>query len=210
MPSTKKPQTAREYNGRFSDLLNSYVNRVFKPDDVLLFVTYQPNDLTFDPNEVSKVTKHYFGDYAYVEVLEQTFKTSNRYNYSNYIDGYHSHFFIKLCDYKLVENQLKYLDIKPKIVYDRIGLIERYLIKQKGLTGDRDEPIINNPIVKEQSLEKENLIDESGSSKQVFFVSFNAPIRFVRYKYRQFRYHALNRFIIKNKLYWFTMYINDT
>jgi hypothetical protein len=84
------------------------------------------------------------------------------------------------------------------------------LIKQKGLTGDRDEPIINNPIVKEQSLEKENLIDESGSSKQVFFVSFNAPIRFVRYKYRQFRYHALNRFIIKNKLYWFTMYINDT
>ncbi|HRG57492.1 MAG TPA: hypothetical protein PK323_00960 [Bacteroidia bacterium] len=210
MPSTKKPQTAREYNGHFSDLLNSFINRVFKPDDVLLFVTYQPNNLTFDPNEVSKVTKHFFGDYAYVEVLEQTFKKSNRYNYSNYIDGYHSHFFIKQSDYKLVENQLKDLDIQAKIVYDRFGLTERYLIKQKGLTGDRDEPIINIPIVKEQATEKGNIIKESGISKKVFIVSFNAPIRFVQYNYNQLKYYALNRFYLKNKLYWFAIFINDT
>ncbi len=208
--ANKKEQTPSEFNEHFKDVLECYVKKLFKPKDILLFVTYQPHSLEFDPNAVLDVTKHFFGSYPFVEVLEQTFKTSNRYNYSNYIDGYHSHLIIKESDYDLVKDQLKDLDIVTKVIYDLEGLIKRYLSKQAGIFNDRKDPIINNPDICEQSVLKTELLINDIQNIEPITIQIIALIRFVEYCFKPDCENALYLFKTMNKLWWLNVFIDDT
>jgi|GEM_PF-5051272 hypothetical protein len=148
-----KKQTPKEFNDSFKDVLSSLIRKTFDPKDQLLFVTYQPDILTLDPSQVRQDTSQMLARIRYVEVIEQTFKTSNKYNNSGYIDGYHSHLLIREADYNKVKDRFQGLDVVVKVVYDLAGLATRYLSKQAGVCHDRIPPTNHIPMVKLEPME---------------------------------------------------------
>lgn len=111
----------------------------------MVFVTYQPDTLTLTFDEVAEHTREMYGKFKYIEVIEQTFKVSKRYNTAGYIDGYHSHIIMLKSDYLLVSDKYNSLDIKAKRVYYMDGLIE-YLSKQAGVNPNQPLPMRNIPM----------------------------------------------------------------
>ncbi len=114
-----KELTSSELYGVFQDEFNRIVKHAFNVNDILLFVTYQPDTLTLDYNNVTGHTHQLFKQFPYLEVLEQNFRYNNLYNYGEYIDGYHSHIIMRERDYySLPKDQLKGLDIVEKVIWD--------------------------------------------------------------------------------------------
>lgn len=111
-----------------------------------MFVTYTPCELTLNYKEVSDKTAELFNQFKYIEVLEQNFQTNKVYNYSEYIDGFHSHILIRESDYKLIKSKLKNYDIVAKLAYDLNNLINVYLRKQAGATNNRLLPTKHAPL----------------------------------------------------------------
>ena len=147
-----KVRTESESKGYYRDVLQSQINNTFNlSDDRLLFITYQPTEKTYLSQTVKDFTYELFKDYPYIEVIERTYQYSAKKNGCSYDDTYHSHILIRLDDYKALERKLGYnlgvkLDIVDRIVWDLDGLVDRYLIKQKGITSlDMDLPFRNIP-----------------------------------------------------------------
>ncbi len=140
--------STKEYKGYFTDYLEYLVRNTFDVKDRLMFVTYQPTELTLLDAEVIEHTKYLFGDLNYVEVLEQTFVSSGLLKSGHLADGYHSHLLIRESDYLLIKNKIDSLglNIIAKFTYNLEGLISDYLIKQAGTTHLRKLPIKNMPI----------------------------------------------------------------
>jgi len=140
-----------KYRKVFGDYLEYYVRNTFNSDKRgLLFVTYQPKGIRLNPMDVIEKTKELFGRFAYVEVIEQTYKISNLHKVAGFINGYHSHILIKESDYKTIEDQLKGLDIKAVRIWGLDG-IYNYLSKQAGLVHTRILPIQNLPALINES-----------------------------------------------------------
>ena len=201
MPSiSERKQSNSEFNGSFNDTLNVLVKSTFDPSDVLLFITYQPDELILDPNIVKEHTSRLLQGVRYVEVIEQTFKNSNRYNNGGYVDGYHSHILMREADYDAIKSQLNGYDIVKKRVYDREGLINRYLSKQAGLTNNRLLPTRHFPKLIMERLEAKPI-------KKVYSF-FIKPTKIV------FRIHfsemLVRRFIRMNKRLRSLRYNDDT
>lgn len=154
-----KVRTESESKGYYRDVLQSQLNNTFNlSDDRLLFITYQPTEKTYLSETVINFTNSLFKDYPYIEVIERTYKYSAKKNGCSYDDTYHSHILIRLDDYKELERKLGYnlgvkLDIVDRIVWDLDGLVDRYLIKQKGITSlDMDMPIRHVPLKKTEPI----------------------------------------------------------
>src|ERR1700756_499190 len=141
-------QTDSEYHEYFKDILRCTIKKVFNKNDRMLFVTYQPIELTLDSKEVAEQTNRMLNEFKYIEVLEQTYSVRRIYNDSGYIDGYHSHILIKESDFDTVKSKLQGFDIVEKVVYDIERLTERYLSKQAGMSYIRILPTCNIPITK--------------------------------------------------------------
>ncbi len=118
----------KQYCEYFKDVLRCDIKRYLRTED-LYFVTFQPNGLILNLDEIKSQTKLLFGSANYVEIIEQTFKVSNRYNTANYIDGWHSHLIMSKKEFSLMKESLKGFDIVGKDVYDLNGLVN-YLTKQ--------------------------------------------------------------------------------
>lgn len=125
---TLKQQTNKEFYGYFKDNLKSKVDAYFDSKN-LVFVSYQPVKLTLLPGHVSDQTKSIFRELTYVEVLEENYKVNKRYNYSNYIGGYHSHLICNADVFEKIKDKYNLKNIVFKYVYDIEGLVI-YLSKQ--------------------------------------------------------------------------------
>ena len=141
-----------EYRYYFNDILNYLVRKTFEPNERLMFVTYQPKELTLDFKIVAEHTYNLFGAFNYVEVLEQTYLAKNILKMGHLINGYHSHILIRESDYLIVEPKLKglKLNIVSKFTYNLSGLTDGYLLKQAGVTYNRVLPTQNIPTIIEQ------------------------------------------------------------
>lgn len=124
----KKQQTDTEFYTYFQDVLASQIKKTCKSTD-LVFLTLQPQQLYLNSKTLSEHTATLFNKMNYVEVREQNFKVSKRYDVSDYIDGWHSHLILEETDYEKRKGALVGYDIKVKPIYDLPRLI-MYLAKQ--------------------------------------------------------------------------------
>ena len=204
--SNGKPLTDSEYHGVYQDTFDVLVKNTFVTNDILVFLTYQPEVLTLDSNQVTGHTHQLLCQFPYLEVLEQNFKYNNLYNYGEYIDGFHSHIIIRECDYKrLSKQQLSGLDIVAKVVWDLDRLINKYLSKQAGQTRSRLLPTSHIPRVSFETIsEKINHVTKIKTSKvlvtKVIQVFQNVLINQILPKC----------FKRKNKIDWIHMFVDDT
>ncbi len=199
---TQSPQEFREY---FTDILNSYVRTTFDKDEVLIFVTYTPYELTLNHKEVSDKTAELFKGCKYVEVLEQNFKTSKRYNYSEYIDGFHSHLIMRASDFKLVQSKLKSYNIVGKVIYDFDNLINVYLRKQAGATRNRLFPIKHIPL---DEVEPVSSLQHEMPTEAISERFISTIVNVIRIVSSVLRTHKNKDRI--NKIRWSNMFVNDT
>jgi len=215
-----KIRTEHESKCYYRDVLQSQVNNTFNiSEDRLLFITYQPTDKTYLPQTVRDFTYELFKEYPYIEVIERTYQYNAKKNGCSYDDTYHSHILIRLDDYKALERKLGHnlgvkLDIVDRIVWDLDGLVNRYLIKQKGNTSlDMDLPIRHLPNNK-----KENLTINETVNKPTIIISaaiaadIIKPVLLIKKVFHGILINKIvsNRFKKINKIYWMHMFINDT
>ena len=212
--------TESEAKGYYRDVLQSQLSNTFNlSEDRLLFITYQPTDKTYLPQTVKDFTHELFNDYPYIEVIEKTYKYSAKKNCS-YFDGtYHSHILIRLDDYKALERKLGYkldvkLDVVDKFVWDLDGLVNRYLIKQKGITSlDMDLPIRHIPNNKKEQFTINETVDVPiiiQSAAQAADI-----IELVLLINKVFHGVSISNIVSEcfkktNKIYWMHMFIDDT
>jgi hypothetical protein len=199
---TQSPQEFREY---FTDVFNSHVRTTFDKDDVLMFITYTPCELTLNHKEVSDKTAELFNGFKYIEVLEQNFKTNKVYNYSEYIDGFHSHILIRESDYKLIKSKLKNYDILAKLVYDLNNLINVYLRKQAGATNNRLLPTKHIPLPESEPISNRSEKTSIEAIPERFILLVVDVIRIVSYVLRTQKNNERINKIRRNN-----MFVNDT
>ncbi len=215
-----KIRTEHESKGYYRDVLQSQVNNTFNiSEDRLLFITYQPTDKTYLPQTVRDFTYELFKEYPYIEVIERTYKHLAKRNGSEFDDTYHSHILIRLDDYKALERKLGHnlgvkLDIVDRIVWDLDGLVNRYLIKQKGITSlDMDLPISHIPNNKKEQF----TINETVNVPIIIQSAAQAAdiIELVLLINKVFQNVSINNIVSEcfkktNKIYWMHMFIDDT
>ncbi len=194
-------RTLQEHYGYFNDVLNKYMKDAFHPKEVLVFVSFQPAQLTLDATTVAEHTGAMFSDYKYIEVLEQTFNTSNRYNAGGYTDGFHSHIIMREADYKCIEGRLTKYNIVAKRIYDSESL-RRYLSKQAGANDLRLLPTLHLPALKcltnDSLTDNVKLVNKMTVSKRVSritLIEFRSETRYT---------------VSTNKILAFHQYIDDT
>ena len=208
-----KVRTESESKGYYRDVLQSQLNNTFNlSDDRLLFITYQPTEKTYLRQTVIDFTHELFKEYRYIEVIERTYKHIAKRNGSGFDDTYHSHIIIRLDDYKALERKLGHklgikLDIVDRIVWDLDGLVERYLIKQKGITSlDMDLPISHFPVRR----------SESKPSPKPIKITIGIRLRLrVQCVLTVFYSVSISKIVSDcfkkaNKLYWRNIFIDDT
>lgn len=200
--------SAKEYKGYFTDYLEYLVRNTFDIIDRLMFVTYQPTELTLSDTDVVEHTKYLFGDLPYVEVLEQTFVSSGLLKCGHLIDGYHSHLLIRESDYLAIKNKIDSLglNIVAKFTYNLDGLISDYLIKQAGTTHLRKLPIQNIPIKKSEPIALPETVTVT------IGIRIKTQVQIVLRVFRKVSV-SLNvsyRFKNINKIYWMHMFVDDT
>ncbi len=211
MTSLGKVRTESESKGYYRDVLQSQLNNTFDlSEDRLLFITYQPTEKTYLPQTVIDFTYELFKDYPYIEVIERTYKHKAKKNGSDFDDTYHSHILIRLDDYNALERKLGHklgvkLNIVDKVVWDLDGLVERYLIKQKGVTRlDMDLPIRHFPVLR------------SETEPQPIKVTIGIRLKLrVQCALRVFYSVSISKIVSDcfkktNKLYWRHIFIDDT
>lgn len=215
-----KVRTESESKGYYRDVLQSQINNTFNlSEDRLLFITYQPTEKTYLASTVTDFTKELFKDYPYIEVIERTYQYSAKKNGCSFDDTYHSHILIRLNDYKSLEAKLGYklglrLDIVDRIVWDLDGLVDRYLIKQKGVTSlDMDLPIRHLPDNKKVHF----TINETVNEPFIIQSAVQAAdiIELILSINKVFRSVSINNIVSEcfeniNKIYWMHMFIDDT
>ncbi len=194
-----------EYRCTFNDWLNYYVRKTFKPNERLMFVTYQPKELVLDFKKVADYTHSLFKSYRYIEVLEQTYLIKNLNKNGHLIDGYHSHILISESDYKDVKEKIKNLkiDVVAKFTYDLSGLTEGYLLKQAGQTINRILPTQNIPIPVPQ------LITETITVTAIKIIKLKfKPV--INYVIEIFQNALIKRAVTTNKIKVALRFIDDT
>lgn len=161
-----------EYRYYFNDILNYLVRKTFEPNERLMFVTYQPKELTLDFKIVAEHTHNLFGVFNYVEVLEQTYLTNNLLKSGHLIDGFHSHILMRESDYIDIKDDLKSLGVNVvgKFTYDLAGLTDGYLLKQAGVTYNRVLPTQNTPTIIKQELEQEQISKVKPTKTLILFL----------------------------------------
>ena len=197
-----KKQTPIEFREYYKDVLGSSINDIFNTKkDKLVFITYQPKKQTLDHLRVAEHTYKLFNQIKYVEVIEQTFKTSNRYNDGAYIDSYHSHIIAKESDYYNIIGQSKVEGIVIKPVYHLEDLKE-YLAKQAGQTNNRILPTKNIPAIIPLPTDTETV--------KVFQQVFKRLLPPIEIIIKMLHYTYIDCIIRANKIKRLLMYINDT
>jgi hypothetical protein len=198
-----KKQTPYEYYNYFKEYLWSLLKRTFNINDVLVFVTYQPRQITYLPNEVREQTKQLFGAFPYVEVIEQTYEKKKTKRYGKFVGSYHSHILIRKSDYETIEHQLRHLDIVAEKVYNFDRLKEWYLVKQAGQTPDRILPTQNIPIPLPQLIEETTTVQVIKKTVLKLKQVVNLVIKILHYA-------QISSEIRINKIKVALMYVNDT
>jgi len=141
--------TAKEYFNYYGDCFGALLRKAFNKKEILVFLSYQPEKITSDYNQVKADTKLLFAKYTYVETIERNFVRRRMYNDGDYADGFHSHLIMRESDYLKIEKELTgVINIDGRVVYDLEELTEKYLAKQTIDMYPRLLPTLNkSPLV---------------------------------------------------------------